>query len=158
MCIHIQPLLSLQAKDAYNKFYFRYPNGESRADVVQRATLFTSKLFRSVHFPTTFDVYYTHTRTYHHMSNIASHTRTYISHHEQHCTRSSVSVDSIFLRGSRQHHIVFLHGVTQRALRCSLANLTVHWFESEPNPPNGSVLVMRRNSDRDTGQRWSEQW
>ena len=36
----------LQAKDAYNKFYFRYPNGESRADVVQRATLFTSKLFR----------------------------------------------------------------------------------------------------------------
>jgi hypothetical protein len=40
------PSPSLQAKDAYNKFYFRYPNGESRADVVQRATLFTSKLFR----------------------------------------------------------------------------------------------------------------
>ena len=62
------------------------------------------------------------------------------------------------IRGFRQHHIVFLHGVTQRALRCSLANLTVNWFESEPNPPNGSVLVMRRNSGRDSGQRWSEQW
>jgi hypothetical protein len=40
------PPLPLQAKDAYNKFYFRYPNGESRADVVQRASLFTSKLFK----------------------------------------------------------------------------------------------------------------
>jgi broad specificity phosphatase PhoE len=39
---------ALQAKDAYNKFYFRYPNGESRADVVQRAALFTSKLFRQI--------------------------------------------------------------------------------------------------------------
>ena len=84
----------------------RYPNGESRADVAQRVTLFTSKFFR----------------------------------------------------GSRQHHIVFLHGVTQRAMRCTLANLTVDWFESEPNPPNGSVLIMRRSSDRDSGQRWSEQW
>jgi broad specificity phosphatase PhoE len=65
-----------QAKDVYNKFYFRcpnsflpctfaasararapsnsstrshcarYPNGESRADVAQRVTLFTSKFFR----------------------------------------------------------------------------------------------------------------
>jgi hypothetical protein len=61
-------------------------------------------------------------------------------------------------RGYRQHHIVFLHGVTQRAMRCALANLTVDWFESEPNPPNGSVLVMRRSSERDSGQRWSEQW
>ena len=66
--------------------------------------------------------------------------------------------DPIVNRGFRQHHIVFLHGVTQRAMRCSLANLTVDWFESEPNPPNGSVLVMRRSSDRDSGQRWSEQW
>jgi len=61
-------------------------------------------------------------------------------------------------RSFRPHHIVFLHGVTQRALRCSLANLSVNWFESEPNPPNGSVLIMRRNSRRDSGQRWSEHW
>ena len=65
---------------------------------------------------------------------------------------------SIFIRGFRQHHIVFLHGVTQRAMRFALANLPVSWFESEPNPPNGSVLLMKRNSEKDSGQRWSEQW
>lgn len=73
-------------------------------------------------------------------------------------TQSIGVIDPIANRGFRQHHIVFLHGVTQRAMRCTLANLTVDWFESEPNPPNGSVLIMRRSSDRDSGQRWSEQW
>jgi hypothetical protein len=63
-----------------------------------------------------------------------------------------------FIRGFRQHHIVFLHGVTQRAMRFSLANLPVSWFEAQPNPPNGSVLIMKRNSEKDSGQRWSEQW
>lgn len=93
-----------QAKDVYNKFYFRYPNGESRADVAQRVTLFTSKFFR----------------------------------------------------GSKQHHIVFLHGVTQRALRMTFFNRTVEWFEREPNPLNGSVIHMKRNLEKVHGPRWSE--
>lgn len=36
--------------DAYGRFYFRYPMGESRADVTQRVTLFIGKIHRS-HFP-----------------------------------------------------------------------------------------------------------
>jgi 2,3-bisphosphoglycerate-dependent phosphoglycerate mutase len=35
--------------DEYGRFYFRYPNGESRADVVQRVTLFLGKVQRSSH-------------------------------------------------------------------------------------------------------------
>ena len=82
----------------------RYPNGESRADVAQRVTLFTSKFFR----------------------------------------------------GSKQHHVVFLHGVTQRAMRMTFFNRTVEWFEREPNPANGSVVHMKRNIDQSDGPRWSE--
>lgn len=82
----------------------RYPNGESRADVAQRVTLFTSKFFR----------------------------------------------------GARQHHIVFLHGVTQRAMRMTFFNRTVEWFEREPNPANGSVVHMKRNLDHVDRPRWCE--
>ncbi len=71
---------------------------------------------------------------------------------------SFLHISSLFNRGFRQHHIVFLHGVTQRAMRTALANFTVDWFETEPNPPNGSVLIMRRSSEKDSGQRWTEQW
>lgn len=35
--------------DEYGRFYFRYPNGESRADVVQRVTMFLGKVQRSSH-------------------------------------------------------------------------------------------------------------
>jgi broad specificity phosphatase PhoE len=35
--------------DEYGRFYFRYPNGESRADVVKRVTLFLGKVQRSSH-------------------------------------------------------------------------------------------------------------
>lgn len=79
-------------EDAWGKFYFRYPNGESRADVVTRMALFISKVRRSS-FP---------------------------------------------------HHLVFLHGVTQRALRMAWFNRPVEWFEHEPNPANASVLAIRR--------------
>ncbi len=33
--------------DEYGRFYFRFPNGESRADVVERVTLFLGKIQRS---------------------------------------------------------------------------------------------------------------
>ena len=85
-------------------YILRYPNGESRADVAQRVTLFTSKFFR----------------------------------------------------GAKQHHLVFLHGVTQRALRMTFFNRTVEWFEREPNPANGSVVHMKRNLEQAEGPRWSE--
>jgi broad specificity phosphatase PhoE len=80
--------------DNLGKFYFRYPNGESRADVVTRTMVFFGKL---------------------HRSDYAS-------------------------------HVVFLHGVTQRAFRMAWMNLAVDWFEEEPNPPNASVLVMQRDA------------
>lgn len=80
--------------DNLGKFYFRYPNGESRADVVQRIILFFGKLHRSD-----------------------------------------------FL-----HHVVFLHGVSQRAFRMAWRNLPVDWFEDEPNPANASVLLLRRDA------------
>jgi broad specificity phosphatase PhoE len=35
--------------DEFGRFYFRYPNGESRADVVKRVTLFLGKVQRSSH-------------------------------------------------------------------------------------------------------------
>src|SRR5262245_56303550 len=57
--------------DNLGKFYFRYPNGESRADVVTRTMVFFGKL---------------------HRSDYAS-------------------------------HVVFLHGVTQRAFRMAWMNL-----------------------------------
>ena len=88
--------------DGAGRFYFRYPNGESRADVAQRCSIFIGKLHRS-RFP---------------------------------------------------HHLVFLHGVTQRALRMAWLNHSVEWFEAEPNPTNCSVLLVRRGPDK----QWVEQY
>jgi broad specificity phosphatase PhoE len=81
--------------DNMGKFYFRYPNGESRADVTQRIAIFIGKVNRSRY----------------------------------------------------RNHIVFLHGVTQRAFRMAWLDLTVDWFEEEPNPPNASVLQIYREPD-----------
>jgi broad specificity phosphatase PhoE len=80
--------------DNLGKFYFRYPNGESRADVVTRTMVFFGKLHRSDY----------------------------------------------------ESHIVFLHGVTQRAFRMAWMNLAVDWFEEEPNPSNASVLLIQRDA------------
>jgi broad specificity phosphatase PhoE len=95
---HRRRLLS----DAYGRFYFRYPMGESRADVTQRVTLFLGKLHRT-RYP---------------------------------------------------NHLVFLHGVTQRAVRMAWLNLSVEWFENEPNPANASVLQITR----DAGGHWTERY
>jgi broad specificity phosphatase PhoE len=81
--------------DNLGRFYFRYPNGESRADVVMRTMTFFGKLHRSDY----------------------------------------------------KHHLVFLHGVSQRAFRMAWMNLPVDWFEDEANPPNASVLVIQRGED-----------
>jgi broad specificity phosphatase PhoE len=88
--------------DNLGRFYFRYPNGESRADVTQRIAIFIGKIHRS----------------------------------------------------SYSHHTVFLHGVTQRAFRMAWLNLSVDWFEEEPNPPNASVLMIHRGEDG----RWTERY
>ncbi len=80
--------------DNLGKFYFRYPNGECRADVVQRIILFFGKLHRS----------------------------------------------------DFSHHLVFLHGVSQRAFRMAWCNRDVDWFEEEPNPGNATVLLIRRDA------------
>lgn len=80
--------------DNLGRFYFRYPNGESRADVVTRTMTFLGKLHRSDY----------------------------------------------------AHHLVFLHGVSQRAFRMAWMNLPVDWFEEEPNPANASVLVIQRDA------------
>jgi broad specificity phosphatase PhoE len=79
--------------DAMGRFYFRYPHGESRADVTQRVAIFIGKLQRS-HY---------------------------------------------------RDHVVFLHGVTQRAFRMAWLDLSVDWFEEEPNPPNASILLIQRD-------------
>ncbi len=86
--------------DNYGRFYFRYPGGESRADVTQRISIFIGKIHRS-RYP---------------------------------------------------HHLVFLHGVTQRAFRMAWFNRSVDWFEQEQNPGNASVLWIRRGVDG----RWEE--
>jgi 2,3-bisphosphoglycerate-dependent phosphoglycerate mutase len=88
--------------DNLGKFYFRYPFGESRADVTQRLAIFIGKIHRSRH----------------------------------------------------PHHIVFLHGVTQRAFRMSWLDLGVDWFEEEPNPPNASILLIKRDAE----QFWRERY
>lgn len=88
--------------DNDGKFYFRYPGGESRADVTQRMSIFLGKIHRS----------------------------------------------------RFAHHIVILHGVTQRALRMSWLDRSVDWFEEEPNPANGSVLLIHRDAD----ERWTERY
>ena len=88
--------------DAYGRFYFRYPNGESRADVTQRVTLFIGKLHR---------------------------------------TRYTM-------------HLVFLHGVTQRAFRMAWLNHGVEWFEESTNPPNASALVIERDAHGQWGERY----
>lgn len=82
--------------DQLGRFYFRYPSGESRADVVERMATFLGKLHRS-RFP---------------------------------------------------HHLLFLHGVTQRAFRMAWMNRSVEWFETEPNAENASVLVIRRDAEQ----------
>ena len=79
--------------EGLGRFYFRYPNGESRADVAQRIAIFIGKVHRS-RYP---------------------------------------------------HHVIFLHGVTQRAFRMAWFNRSVDWFEAESNPENASVLVIRRD-------------
>ncbi len=84
--------------DNFGRFYFRYPGGESRADVTQRVGIFISKMQRS-RYP---------------------------------------------------HHIVFLHGVTQRAFRMIWFDRSPDWFEEEPNPANASVTLI----DRDGRGRW----
>ncbi len=81
--------------DHHGRFYFRYPSGESRADVVQRIGIFMGKLHRS-----TF-----------------------------------------------RHHVIFLHGVTQRAFRMSWFDRAVEWFEDEPNPANATVLHIARDPE-----------
>ncbi len=81
--------------DHRGRFYFRYPSGESRADVVQRMSIFLGKLHR---------------------------------------TRF-------------RHHVIFLHGVTQRAFRMAWFNASSDWFEAEPNPTNASVLVISRDNE-----------
>ena len=86
--------------DMQGRFYFRFPNGESRADVVQRIAIFIGKLHRS-DYP---------------------------------------------------HHVVFLHGVTQRAFRMAWFDRPPEWFEEEPNPRPASVLIIRR----DENGRWQE--
>jgi broad specificity phosphatase PhoE len=88
--------------DTLGRFYFRYPNGESRADVVQRVILFTRTLRKS-HFAT---------------------------------------------------HVVFLHGVTQRAFRMAVMYHPVEWFENERNPSNASALIILRQPDG----AWREQF
>jgi broad specificity phosphatase PhoE len=88
--------------DSLGRFYFRYPSGESRADVVQRMAIFLSKVHRSRYL----------------------------------------------------HHVVFLHGVTQRAFRMAWFNRGPVWFETEPNPRNGSVLQIYR----DGTCQWQERW
>jgi broad specificity phosphatase PhoE len=82
--------------DNFGRFYFRYPNGESRADVVQRVIAFIGKMHRS----------------------------------------------------DFANHLIFLHGVTQRAFRMAWLNFSVDWFESEPNPGNASVTLIRRDAVR----------
>ena len=89
--------------DAHGRFYFRYPCGESRAEVVQRCSLLIGKLYRS----------------------------------------------------RFQHHLVFLHGVSQRALRMAWFNRPVDWFESEPNPRNCEAIAIRRVPDP-VKDRWEE--
>jgi broad specificity phosphatase PhoE len=88
--------------DKQGRFYFRFPNGESRADVVQRINTFLSKMHRS-HY---------------------------------------------------RHHLIFLHGVTQRALRMAWFDRAPDWFETEPNPPTASVLMI----ERDGNGRWTERY
>lgn len=86
--------------DSLGRFYFRYPHGESRADVVTRITLLLGKVQRS----------------------------------------------------RFRHHVVFLHGVTQRAFRMAWLNHPAEWFERERNPANASMLRIVR----DELGRWRE--
>jgi len=51
-------------------------------------------------------------------------------------------------RSRYAHHLVFLHGVTQRAFRMAWMNRSVEWFEGEPNAGNASVLVIRRDAEQ----------
>jgi broad specificity phosphatase PhoE len=81
--------------DSLGRFYFRYPNGESRADVTLRIATFIGKVHRS-RYP---------------------------------------------------HHIVFLHGVTQRAFRMAWLNRSVDWFEGARNPGNAEVEIIERDAD-----------
>lgn len=92
-----------RALDTLGIFYFRYPNGESRADVVERMSIFIGKIHRSRY------------RT----------------------------------------HLVFLHGVTQRAFRMAWMNRSVEWFEAEQNPTNASLLMIERDPRT---QRWADRY
>lgn len=92
-----------RALDTLGIFYFRYPNGESRADVVQRMSIFMGKIHRSRY------------RT----------------------------------------HVIFLHGVTQRAFRMAWMNRSVEWFEAEKNPENASVLLIERDPET---TRWTDRY
>jgi len=45
------------------------------------------------------------------------------------------------------HVILVSHGVTLRAFMMCYFNLTPEWFEEEPNPTNGSVRLIKNNTD-----------
>lgn len=92
-----------RALDTLGIFYFRYPNGESRADVVERMSIFIGKIHRSRY-------------------------------------------------GT---HLIFLHGVTQRAFRMAWMNRSVEWFEAEKNPGNASVLLIERDP---ATSRWTDRY
>ena len=81
--------------DSLGRFYFRYPNGESRADVVQRMATFLGKVHRS-RYP---------------------------------------------------HHVVFLHGVTQRAFRMARIRPRAGVVRVRAKPPE------RLGAPRFTGMR-----
>jgi broad specificity phosphatase PhoE len=88
---------------AHERFFFRYPNGESHADVVQRMAVFIAGLHRSRY----------------------------------------------------AHHVLFVHGITQRAFRMAWFDRTIDWMEKEPNPPNASLLAITRTDD---GEDWQDRY
>ena len=57
-------------------------------------------------------------------------------------------------RSRFRHHVIFLHGVTQRAFRMAWFNRSVEWFEDEQNPGNASVLFIERGE----GGAWCERY
>jgi broad specificity phosphatase PhoE len=58
---------------------------------------------------------------------------------------TTTSVISKMQRSRYPHHIVFLHGVTQRAFRMHWFDRSPDWFEEEPNPANASVTLIERD-------------
>jgi broad specificity phosphatase PhoE len=148
-----------QAKDVYNKFYFRCPNSFLRCTFAASARARAPSNSSARCAP-------------HTAPDTPTAKAALTSHSASRCSRQSflevrnnttrifsflfVSRTPRYYPGSKQHHVVFLHGVTQRAMRMTFFNRTVEWFEREPNPSNGSVVHMKRNIDQSDGPRWSE--